>query len=95
VVPIGAAAVVAQIQMRWLPYYVYRVYGLNWPGETSLSTFRIVSFLTLTVLLGIASGWHAVLNWTALGLFAWTIVLARHELKSVISSFASVKTRPG
>lgn len=94
-VPIGAAAILAQIQMRWVPYYMYRVRGADWPDEMHLCTFRVVSFLILALLLGIATGWHTILNWTTLGLLAWTVVLARRELKSLIAGFAWIKTRPG
>lgn len=94
IVPIGAVAVLAQIQTRWVPYYIYRLHGANWPGERYLGTFRMISFLTFAALLGITAGWGAILNWTALGLFTWTVVRARRELRSLVSSFAWVKTRP-
>jgi hypothetical protein len=93
IVPIGAVAVAAQIQMRWVPYYIYRLRGASWPGESHMCTFRAVSFLTLALLLGAASGWSTVLNWTALGLLTWTLLLARRELRSVASAFSLLGRR--
>jgi hypothetical protein len=93
-VPIGAVAIAAQIQMRWVPYYIYRVHGATWPGENQMCIFRAVSFLTLAALLGIAFGWGTILNWTSLGLITWTLVLARRELKTIVSAFTFISTRP-
>jgi hypothetical protein len=94
-VPIGAVAVAAQIQMQWVPYYTYRVHDTTWPSDGQLGVFRAVSFLTLAVLLGLAFGWNTVRNWTSLGLLAWTLVRAHRELRSAASAFTFIGTRPG
>jgi hypothetical protein len=90
IVPIGAMAIAAHIQTRWAPYYMYRQGERSWPTEARFGIFRLFLFISLALLLGISSGWGAVVNWTALALLVWNLGQARHELRLAYLNFARI-----
>ena len=76
---IGAAAIGAHVLAKWVPYYVYRVGGKDWP-EAPFHLTRLLFFIVLAVLLGIAEGFSSLWTGTALALLAWNLYRARQEL---------------
>lgn len=90
VVPIGVigmAALGAHILARWVPYYLYRTAGKDWP-ETPFHMIRALFFVVLTALLALAQGISVVLTWSTLMLLAWNLWRARNEM---IQACCSVK----
>lgn len=76
---IGAAALGAHVIARWVPYYVYRLGGRDWPAAP-FHLVRLLFFVVLALLLGFAQGWSLLLNATTLALLAWNLFRARKEL---------------
>ncbi len=77
---IGVAALAAHVVARWIPYYFYRHGSNRWLTEQFHLT-RLMLFCWLTLLLGLATGLPAVLNWTGALLLGWNLFRARHELR--------------
>jgi hypothetical protein len=93
--PVGAMAIAANALSRWVPYYVYRLAGTRWPQQADPTLIRLMYFIVLASLLGIASGWPAVFNWTALMLFGWNLYRARRRLAELLTKASRLdrKTR--
>jgi hypothetical protein len=79
IVPVGAAALGAHVLAKWVPYYVYRLGGKEWP-EMPFHLTRLLFFIVLALLLGISQGFSTLLNATALALLGWNLFRARQEL---------------
>jgi hypothetical protein len=92
--PIGAMAVGAHALARWVPYYLYRTVGQNWPGEAGLMLIRVVFFIALGVLLGLSSGPAAVLNWTAALLLGWNLYRARYLIHKALIGIRRIDRDP-
>jgi hypothetical protein len=90
---IGAAAVGAHVLAKWVPYYVYRLGGKEWP-EAPFHLIRLMFFVVLALLLGLTNGFASLLNWSALGLLVWNLFRARQEFATAIES-ARRLDRPG
>jgi hypothetical protein len=82
---IGAAALGAHALAKWVPYYVYRLVGKDWP-EAPFHLTRLLFFLILALLLWVSVGASALLNFTAAALLAWNLFRARRELAAAIAS---------
>ena len=82
---IGAAALGAHVLAKWVPYFVYRLGGKEWP-DAPFHLIRLMFFLVLALLLSAAVGLSALLNWTALALLAWNIYRARQELAAALNA---------
>jgi hypothetical protein len=82
---IGGAALGAHVLAKWVPYYVYRLVGKDWP-DAPFHLTRLLFFAVLSLLLWFAAGPAAVWNWTALALLAWNLFRARQELAVAITS---------
>ncbi len=80
---IGAAALGAHILAKWVPYYVYRLGGKEWP-EAPFHLIRLLFFLVLALLLGLTQGFATLLSGTALALLAWNLFRARQELATAL-----------
>lgn len=80
---IGAAALGAHVLARWVPYFVYRLGGKEWP-DAPFHLIRLMFFLVLALLLAAAVGLSALLNWTALALLVWNVYRARQELAAAL-----------
>ncbi len=85
VLPIGAAALGAQILARWVPYYVYRIGGKDWP-KAHTHLIRVLFLIVLGALLAVSAGMSAIVNWTALALLLWSVFRARDEIRTVITA---------
>jgi hypothetical protein len=83
IAPIGAAALGAHVLAKWVPYYVYRLGGKEWP-EAPFHLIRLLFFAVLALLLGFSLGLPALWNWTALALLAWNFFRARQELAAAL-----------
>lgn len=83
VTAIGAMAFGANALARWVPYYVYRISQQDWP-RTHTHLVRLVFFLLLGLMLGMALGGGALLNWTCGALWLWSIYRARREITAVV-----------
>ena len=81
IVPIGAAALGAHVLAKWIPYYIYRLGGKDWP-DTPFHLTRLMFFVVLAILLAVAEGIASVLTWTGAALLAWNLYRARQELKA-------------
>jgi len=85
IVPIGAVALGAHILANWVPYYVYRLGGKEWP-DAPYNLMRLLFFVVLSLLLVFSEGLSSLLNWTALALLAWILYRARQELAKVLTA---------
>lgn len=85
ILPIGAAALGAHVLAKWVPYYVYRLGGKDWP-DTPFHLTRLLFFVVLALLLAFAEGISAVLNWTGAALLGWNLYRARQELKAAYAA---------
>jgi len=84
--PIGAMALGAHVLARWTPYYLYRLRGSDWPGGIAVGPIRTLFFAVLALLLVIASGWPALINWTAYALFAWCLYRSGDGIRQLFTS---------
>lgn len=84
VTAIGALALGAHVLARWMPYYLYRFGGKEWP-EAPLPLTRLLFFAVLALLLAITQGVAALATWTAAALLAWNLLRARAELRGVVA----------
>lgn len=76
---VGAAALGAHVLAKWVPCYVYRLGGKEWP-EMPFHLTRLLFFIVLALLLGISQGFSTLLSATALALLGWNLFRARKEL---------------
>jgi phosphoserine phosphatase len=76
---IGAVAICAHVLARWVPYYLYRLEGKEWP-EAPFHLIRLLFFVVLAGLLALAVGIAPLASGTTAALLAWNVYRARHEL---------------
>ena len=93
VTPVGALALAAHVLSRWVPYHVYRLAGRDWP-EAPLHLMRLLFFVVLAALLGIAEGVAALFGASALALLAWNLYRARRELAAVCAAATRLDRAP-
>ena len=82
---IGVAALAAHLIARWVPYYVYRYGGKNWP-DMQPPLIRLTFFILMALLLSLVQGPALVANYTALALLLWTAFRARRDLVLLVRS---------
>lgn len=82
---IGAVALGAHVLAKWVPYFVYRLSGNDWP-EAPFHLIRLLFFLVLALLVGFSQGISSLLSATALALLAWNLFRARHELAAALTA---------
>lgn len=82
---IGSVAIGAHVLAKWVPYYIYRVGGNAWPDDSHFMT-RLMFFVLLASLEGIAVGFGSLWNLTAAALLLWNVFRARHELVALFTS---------
>jgi hypothetical protein len=82
---IGALTLGAHVLAKWVPYYVYRLGGKDWP-EAPFHLVRLLFFVVLALLLGFSEGLSSVLNGTGLALLAWILFRARQELATALAA---------
>ena len=76
---IGAAALGAHVLAKWVPYYVYRLGGKEWP-EAPFHLIRLLFFVVLALLVAFSQGLDTLETGTAAALLAWNLYRARQEL---------------
>ena len=85
-VPVGLAASLAlgaHVIARWVPYYIYRTSGKDWP-ETPCFLMRLLFYSLLWIILAITTqNFAALLTTTALLLLLWNLFRARKELRQM------------
>jgi hypothetical protein len=77
--PVATIAIGAHVLAKWVPYCFYRLGGRDWP-DAPVHLIRLLFFAVLAPLLGAASGFSALLNWTTGALLAWMVFRARREI---------------
>ena len=82
---IGVAVLGAHVLAKWVPYYMYRLGGKDWP-DTPFHLTRLLFFVVLALLLAFVQGFSTLWTWTAAGLLAWNIFRARQELKTAFKA---------
>jgi hypothetical protein len=83
--PIGAVALGAHVVAKWVPYYIYRRHGTDWP-EAPFHLIRLLFFVVLASLVSVAAGPGLLLNYTAPVVFAWMLLRARKELAAAVAA---------
>lgn len=91
---IGAVGLGAHVLARWVPYYLYRLAGKEWP-EAPFHLIRLLFFVILGLLVALATGWRFLLSGTALSLLAWNLFRARQELATAVTAAARLDRRRG
>ena len=84
-VPIGVAASLAlgaHVIARWVPYYLYRIGGNDWP-EAPFFLSRLMFYVLLWAMMMVTQGHESLLTPTALILLFWNIIRARKDLRSL------------
>jgi hypothetical protein len=90
---IGASAIGAHVLARWVPYFLYRHEGKDWP-EAPFHLIRLLFFVVLAALLALAEGAGTLLNATALMLFAWNLYRAKREIATAWSEASRIDRKP-
>lgn len=90
---IGAAALGAHVLAKWVPYYVYRLGGKDWP-DTPFHLTRLLFFAVLAVLLAFVQGFLSLWTWTAAALLAWNLYRARQELRAAYQAATRLDRNP-
>jgi len=94
---IGAVGVGAHVLARWVPYYLYRLAGKEWP-DAPFHLIRLLFFVILGLLVALAIGWRILVSGTALALLAWNLFRARQELAAAVAVAVRLdrhRRRPG
>ena len=84
-VPIGVAASLAlgaHVIARWVPYYLYRIGGKDWP-DAPFFLSRLMFYILLWAMMMLTQGHESLLTPTALALLVWNIVRARKDLATL------------
>jgi len=82
---IAAVAIAAHVLARWIPYYVYRFGGTDWPN-VPLCLTRLMFLLILSLIVAMSMGLSPFMNYSAFGVIGWTVFRARQDLKTVLLS---------
>lgn len=90
---VGAAALVAHILARWVPYYAYRVTGTEYNVE-AIGTSRLLFFVLIAGGAAAALGWDAVWSLSGLVLLGWLAFKARRELMGIAQNVHWISNRP-
>jgi hypothetical protein len=86
-VPIGlpaSLAIGAHVLARWVPYYVYRTRGRDWPDVPFFLT-RLLFFSLLWIILATSQDFATLFTPTALLLLLWSLFRARKELGQMLA----------
>lgn len=88
---VGSIALASNALARWIPYFVYRHADKKWPGGKP-EIIRLVIFVLLALLMMVAQGKSAILNWSTVVFLAWGVFRARHELRGFVQSIERLDT---
>jgi Flp pilus assembly protein TadB len=79
-----AQSQVAHVIARWVPYYIYRTSGKDWP-ETPFFLMQLLFYSLLWIILAITTqNFAALLTTTALLLLLWNLFRARKEFRQML-----------
>lgn len=95
-VPVGLSAALAlgaHVLARWVPYYVYRMGGKDWP-EAPFFLSRLLFFVLLWLMIGFARNFDGMLNGTALALLLWNIFRSRKDLLELFGAMHRIDRPP-
>lgn len=87
-VPVAAVATLAlsaHMLAKWLPYYVYRFSGKDWPG-TRVALTRLMFFLIMLLVMALTQGSADLFNWTTAALLGWNLLRARQDIAATLSA---------
>ena len=90
---VGVAALGAHVLAKWVPYYVYRLGGKDWP-DTPFHITRLLFFVVLALLLAFVQGFSILWTWTAAALLAWNLYRARQELQAAYKAATRLDRTP-
>jgi hypothetical protein len=76
---IADLALIVQVIIRWVNYYLYRTRDGRWPTE-DLAAIRLTIFGAASLLLAAQHDWGDLWAPTTVSLLAWHLFLARHTL---------------
>ena len=85
--PIGlpaSLALGAHVFARWVPYYVYRTGGKDWPDVPVFLT-RLLFYSILWIIFAISQDFAALFTPTALLLLLWSLIRGRKELGQMLA----------
>jgi hypothetical protein len=82
---LGAMAIGAHVFAKWVPYYIYRVGGNDWPADSHFMT-RLMCFVLLAILAGVVAGFASLWTWPAAALLAWNVFRARRDLHATFAA---------
>lgn len=82
---VGTVALGAHALAKWLPYYVYRYGGGDWP-EAPMPLTRLLFFVVLVLLMAVTQGTAALMNWTAAALLGWMLYRAHGDLLNAVKA---------
>jgi hypothetical protein len=80
----ASLALGAHVLARWVPYYVYRTSGNDWP-KVPFFLVRLVFYGLLWIMLAITQNFESLLTLTALVLLLWNLFRARKELRQMLA----------
>ena len=90
---VGALGLGAHVVARWVPYYVYRVGGKEWP-DAPFHLIRLLFFVIICAVLALAGAGALLLGPTALMMLAWILYRARGELAEVLQAAGRIDLGP-
>jgi hypothetical protein len=91
-VPIGLAASLAlgaHTLARWIPYYIYRTRGKDWP-EMPFFLTRLLFYILLLIIFVISTGLASIVTPTTFLLLLWSAFRARKELRETVAGIHRV-----
>jgi hypothetical protein len=91
-VPIGlpaSLAIGAHVIARWVPYYVYRIAGKEWPQAPFFLT-RLLFYGLLWITLATTRNFDALFTPTTALLLLWNLLRARKELRQTLAGIRRI-----
>ena len=90
---IADMALIVQVIIRWVNYFLYRTRDGRWPTE-DLASIRLIVFGAASVLLSAQHDWGDLVSPTTVSLLAWHLFLARHTLPRSLAQAHRVDLEP-
>jgi hypothetical protein len=80
----ASLALGAHVLARWVPYYVYRTGGKDWP-DVPVFLIRLLFYSLLWIIFAISQNFATLFTPTALLLLLWSLFRARKELGQMLA----------
>lgn len=93
VTAIGTAALSAHVLAKWIPYYLYRAGGRDWP-ELPQPLIRLMFFVVLALMLAFTQGANVLMNWTAAALLGWNLFRAGTGIRAAVAAAHRIDDPP-